>query len=79
MYYFLNTLGRTVFLGSTRPLEEFSIRIMTWGAGGGGQWWPGYRADNLANFLRRLYINSGTLACWSTQGLSVPVQRMLYI
>jgi len=36
-------------------------------------------ADSLTNFMCRLSRNLGETASWNSQGLSGPVQRLLYL
>ena len=37
------------------------------------------RADNLATFICRLSINSGTSTSWSPKGFSRPVEGLIYM
>jgi hypothetical protein len=74
-----NPSGRTMALGSTQPLTEMSTRNISWGGGGGGK---GGRyvglptslpsCDNCLEIL-------GASTSWNPQGLSRPVQRLLYL
>jgi hypothetical protein len=69
-----NPSGRTMALGSTKPLTEMSTRNISWG-------WrrPVRRADNLTTFMCRLSRNLGASTSWKPEGLSRPVMGLLYL
>ena len=70
-----NPSGRTMTLGSTRPLREMSTRNISWG---GGLRRPVRRADNFTTFMCRLSWNLGASNSWNTQGLFRTVMGLLY-
>ena len=73
IFYCLNPSSLIMDLVSTQPITEMST------PGGEGQRGPVRRADNLATFMYRLSKNLEFLTSWNPQGLSRPVQRLLYL
>jgi len=61
-------------LGSTHPPREMSKRNIYW-----RQRRPVRRADNLTIFMSQLSRKLGASASWNPQGLSRPLQRLLYL
>jgi len=66
--------GCTVTLGSTQPRTEMSTRkISCWVKA------AARRADNVTTLICRLAWNPGAPTSWNPQGLSRPVQGLLYL
>ena len=61
-------------LGSNPPLREMSIRNISW-----EQRRPVRKADNPNTFKCRLSSNLGASYSWNPQGLSRPIQGLLYL
>jgi hypothetical protein len=59
----LNPSGRTMALGSTKPLAEMSTMDISW-----GQMRPVRMVDNLTTLMCRLSWNSGSLNLLESQG-----------
>jgi len=66
--------GRTMVLGLTQSLTEMSTRNISWGA---GLRRPVRTA--VITFMCQLSWNLGALTFWNPQGLSRPVQGLLYL
>ena len=67
VFHWHNLSGRIMGLGSTQPLTDKSTRR------------PVRRGDNPTTFMYRLSWNLGAAASWKPQGLSRPIQRLLYL
>ena len=74
--HWYNPSSRTMALGSTHPLTEMSTRSISCV---GGLRRPVRRADNLNTFMCRLTWNLGVWTYRNPQGLSKPLQGLLYI
>ena len=74
IFHWYNPSGLTVALGLTHPLTEMSTRAVSWVYSR-----PVPRADKVTTFLRRLSWNLGASTFWNPQGLSRPVQGLLYL
>ena len=61
-------------MGSTQALTEMSTRNISW-----GQRRQLPRAENLTIFMCRLYRYVGVSTSWNAEGLSRPVQELLYL
>jgi hypothetical protein len=74
IFHWHNPSGRTMALGMTHPLTQISIRNISWGLRR-----PVLGADNLTIFMCRLSWNLGASTSWNPQGMSRPVQGLLYL
>jgi hypothetical protein len=73
-FFYNNSSGRAMVLGSTQPLTEMSTRNISW-----CERRPVRRADNLTTFVCRLSWNLRASTSWNPQGLSRPVMGLLYL
>jgi hypothetical protein len=69
-----NPFGCTMALGSTQPLTEMSTSGIFRGVKTADAW-----ADNLTTFMCWLSWNLGASTFWEWQGLSRPVQGLIYL
>jgi hypothetical protein len=69
-----NPSGRTMSLGSTQPLTKMSTMNISWRVKAAVQ-----KADNLTTFMWQLSWNLRGSNFWNSQGLSRPVQGLLYL
>jgi hypothetical protein len=74
IFHSLNPSSRTMALWSTQPLTEMITTDISWRFRR-----PVRRSDNLTTFICRLSWYLGASTCWNTQGLSRPVQGLLYL
>ena len=74
IFHRYNPSSSTLTLGSTQPVTEMSTRNISWVFRR-----PVLRADNFTIFICRFSWNLGTWTFWNTQGLSRPVQELLYL
>jgi len=70
IFHWRNLFGRTMAVGLTQSLMEMST---------GGQRLQVFRADNVTTFMCWLSWNLGTSSSWKPQGLSRPIQGLLYL
>jgi hypothetical protein len=73
-FFIDNLSGRTMAPGSTERLTEISIKNISCGQKRPVRW-----ADNLITFMCRLSVNLEASTPWNPQGLSRPLQRLLYL
>ena len=74
IFHWLNSSNCTITLGLTQPQTEMSAMSISLG------WRQAVcMADNLTTFMWRLSWYMGASPRWNSQGLSRPVQRLLYL
>ena len=74
IFHWHNPSGSTIAFGLTQPLNRNEYQEYFLGVKVAVR-----RADNLTTFMCQLSWNMGASASWKPQGLSMPVQGLLYL